>query len=399
MEELQDAIEDAQYVSAISSVEDGPRPVLPWEIPEVEELATWKESVMKKYEEKKKDDKDPIPPPTPFGFEWTLAQALGFFLFSAYLKESVGDHVKINFMEEVIRWKGTSGRFRAEKTSFIVDNYLAALPEGAIPPPTCEPILENEEQPPPDENGESEHKAEGAAAPAAPEKVTAPIVGPPKTEINEYDFSREPTSFEEDEIKEIIAHSADPTKTCIGVGGQVLKSILDKVDKLKKAPGYSTLSQGSLHDEMLEDEKDKGGEYIDIFETKKKKKKDKNGSSNEHKDDDKDKEERRSEKIIAKRSLRNMSLVSNSLPESLFDQAEVIVAETIREKHWAGFQASEHHAKLLNFLWFQDRTVVEEDFFVMRVLGRGGFGLVTGECPHSSLSVLQRNHFNHFFSQ
>jgi hypothetical protein len=33
MEELQDAIEDAQYLSAVSSVEDGPRPVLPWEIP------------------------------------------------------------------------------------------------------------------------------------------------------------------------------------------------------------------------------------------------------------------------------------------------------------------------------------------------------------------------------
>ena len=36
--------------------------------------------------------------------------------------------------------------------------------------------------------------------------------------------------------------------------------------------------------------------------------------------------------------------------------------------------------KLLNFLWFHDRTVVEEDFFIIRILGRGGFGLVHGEC-------------------
>lgn len=51
MEELQDAIEDAQYVSAISSVEDGPRPVLPWPDPEEEDLAAWKAKVLSKYEE------------------------------------------------------------------------------------------------------------------------------------------------------------------------------------------------------------------------------------------------------------------------------------------------------------------------------------------------------------
>lgn len=75
--------------------------------------------------------------------------------------------------------------------------------------------------------------------------------------------------------------------------------------------------------------------------------------------------------------MRTMSILSNELPGDLFDRAEILVAESVREKHWAGFQRSEYHAKMLNFLWFQDRTVVEEDFFVMRVLGRGGFGLVT----------------------
>jgi hypothetical protein len=78
--------------------------------------------------------------------------------------------------------------------------------------------------------------------------------------------------------------------------------------------------------------------------------------------------------------MRHLSLVSSTLPENLFDEAELVVADNIREKYWTGFQSSEHYAKLLNFLWFQDRTVVEEDFFVMRVLGRGGFGLVTGKC-------------------
>ena len=41
MEELQDAIEDAQYVNAIATQEDGPRPVLPWEKPTEEQLQEW----------------------------------------------------------------------------------------------------------------------------------------------------------------------------------------------------------------------------------------------------------------------------------------------------------------------------------------------------------------------
>lgn len=77
------------------------------------------------------------------------------------------------------------------------------------------------------------------------------------------------------------------------------------------------------------------------------------------------------------RSLRNLSLVSNELPQDLFDEAEAVVAASVKERHWEGFRRSPYHEKLLNFRWFQDRTVVEEDFFVMRVLGRGGFGLVT----------------------
>ena len=89
---------------------------------------------------------------------------------------------------------------------------------------------------------------------------------------------------------------------------------------------------------------------------------------------------RRQSSATMRSDMRNLSLVSSTLPENLFDEAELVVAHNIREKYWTGFQSSEHHAKLLNFLWFQDRTVVEEDFFVMRVLGRGGFGLVTGEC-------------------
>ena len=390
MEELQDAIEDAQYVNAISSVDDGPRPVLPWDIPEEEELASWKEGVIKNEAASSKQTKEGKQPaktqPTPFEFEWTLAHALGFFLFSAYLKDSVGEHVEINFMEEVLRWKGTRGRFRAEKTSFIVANYLSPLPEGSLPMPKLDSTASTSDSsadveqpavtpaapttapiPPaaggqiapevPEENGpasngeSSEHVEEGApsTSPQEPPPKKATPIGPPKTEIDEYDMAREPTKISAEEIQEIRTNNSDPTKNCIGVGGQVLDKILTRVDKLRKAPGYSSLPEIR---ESSEEQND--------------------GIPNEQPGQKK-------EEVKKQRSLRNLSLVSNELPENLFDEAEIIVAENVRERHWTGFQASEHHAKLLNFLWFQDRTVVEEDFFVMRVLGRGGFGLVTGE--------------------
>ena len=341
MEELQDAIEDAQYVSAISSVEDGPRPVLPWEVPEEEQLRAWREKIVRRHKEDEKPagGKGEAPSPAPFGFEWTLAHALGLFLFSAYVKEVSGDYVEMNFVEEVLRWKSTRGRYRAEKTSFILDNYLtpsaAAGGTGGAQTTEGKDAAAGEAAETAASNGSSAAPAEAAKAAAAS--------APKRSEIVEYDLLREPTHFTPDQVKEIRS-SADPTRTCVGVGGSVLDDLLRRSDKLRKSPGYGALPDGA------DPEKEKGDE------------RESSSSSS------------------LKRSLRNLSVISNGLPENLFDEAEVLVSENLREKHWSGFQQSEQHTKLLNFLWFQDRKVEEEDFFVMRVLGRGGFGLVTGAC-------------------
>jgi hypothetical protein len=66
------------------------------------------------------------------------------------------------------------------------------------------------------------------------------------------------------------------------------------------------------------------------------------------------------------------------LPNDLFDKAEALIMESLRREYWNDFLTSEQYAKLNMFLWNQYRPVVVDDFFVMRVLGRGGFGLVTG---------------------
>jgi hypothetical protein len=67
----------------------------------------------------------------------------------------------------------------------------------------------------------------------------------------------------------------------------------------------------------------------------------------------------------------------------LFDELELIVMEGLQQEYWNGFLTSKEYRKLLNFWWYRDRKVVEDDFFLMRVLGRGGFGLVHGKYSQS----------------
>jgi hypothetical protein len=68
------------------------------------------------------------------------------------------------------------------------------------------------------------------------------------------------------------------------------------------------------------------------------------------------------------------------LPTDMFDKAEYVVMESLRRQYWDGFVQSSYFTKMKHFLWYQDRKVQADDFFIMRVLGRGGFGLVTGTC-------------------
>lgn len=334
MEELQDAIEDAQYVNAIAAVGDGPRPVLPWEIPTEEQLSEWKAEARSKAAEGS---------PEPFTMDWTLSHALGFFLFSAYLKESCKEYVQINFIEEVLRWKLTQGRHRAEKTSFIIENYLSSQTSSSASSAPAEPLD------PPAEKSVDDPENGTANQQNTPKSAKLPDM----SQIEEHDLMFTPNEMPPEELQELCSESLDPScsKNCIGLKGPVLETIMDRVDKLKNAPDFESLrhiregfENGSL---AVDDDEEK----VDIVHKEKKPCRD--------------------------RSLRNLSVVANTLPSNLFDCAETVIVQNLRGKHWDGFQASEHNAKFLNFLWFQDRKVEEEDFFVMRVLGRGGFGLVT----------------------
>lgn len=320
MEELQDAIEDAQYVNAISTQEDGPRPVLPWETPTEEQLAEWETQC------KGKKDGSSGRYGKPLTYEWYLSSAIGFFLFSAYLKQDKDDYLRINFAEEVLRFRKLRGRPRIDKARFILSQYIQSPKQNF-------------------ENGEPEL--------------------PHKTEIDEYDLERRPPKLDmtDEDFQALCDQSIDSEKLfcCVGLKGPVrdeliasVQSSLDKAD-IQKAESVPSLSSSNTKD----------------------------GSDPKNRSLEGGKSEPLSMPAASSESMRDLTKRLRTdgvgdIPSDIFNKAESVVLESLRRDSWESFQESQWFTRLRNFIWYQDRRVVPEDFFVMRVLGRGGFGLVTG---------------------
>ncbi|KAF0696390.1 Aste57867_12856 [Aphanomyces stellatus] len=68
----------------------------------------------------------------------------------------------------------------------------------------------------------------------------------------------------------------------------------------------------------------------------------------------------------------------------LFDELEACVLSALESIHMEGFKASLFFKRLMHFLLLQQREIGEDDFSLLRVLGRGGFGMVNGAIKRST---------------
>lgn len=260
MEELHEAIEDAQYLRATSTL-DCLRPTVEWEIPSEKELSEWKQTKTKNISNGEENLGEPFSP------EWFTAQPIGFFLFAQFIKAVHDDYTRINFIEEVIRFRTMMPRHRREKAKKIVKYYLS---------PRTEATQER------------------------------------KKEIKEYDLSRTYNLVSIKEVKLLMQANmaCSSSKIMIEIDGPLIK----EAKKLSN-PVIKTEEGETQH----------------------------------------------------------------AIPEcDIFNELEAIVFEALKKKYWEEFLSSEDFNRCMNFLWFQDRRVVEDDFYKIRTLGRGGFGLVTG---------------------
>lgn len=313
MEELQDAIEDAQYVNAIATQEEGPRPVLSWEIPTEEQLSAWETRI--------EESKEPNGP-EPFKIDWCLQSAIGLFLFSAFLKDKCDDYLRINFIEEVIRWRKMKGKHCLDRAKKIIEIYLKPLPK---------------------------------------DRVTGEVILPDKSQIDEYDLARDvpQASMTDEEFNTLYSTSfvAKKSQNCLGVAGPILDEVYKTIESAEKTQ-LSRKRVSSTDDDDLNEGKERP-EQKEMPTTPLQKQKEKYTS--------------------LKQLTRSLREGDSDIPPGLFEIVDMVVTESLRREYWERFQESEEYKRLKNFLWFQDRPVVPDDFFTMRVLGRGGFGSVIGK--------------------
>lgn len=301
MEELQDAIEDAQYVNAIATQDDGPRPVLAWEKPSELQVQQW-------IHEKKPQLDD---------MEWVLSHALGYFLFSQFIKKY--EYVRMNFCEDVLRLLSLPDKARGTAASSIVKMYLL----------------------PPTPNSAANRS---------------------NSEITETDLARSLPRNEKsrEEVQKLLDMNMDwpeRTESMVGLKGTMLK---DARECLERLPGQATTTRDYAGETSTSSSTGINGVYAVSSSARK----DLAYASSVH-------------ELGQRRWKQNNFEISPG--EKLLINTESLVMESLRRDYWDGFRASELFINFRNFLWYQDRRVIPEDFFTMRVLGRGGFGLVYGE--------------------
>ncbi|RLN80467.1 hypothetical protein BBJ28_00001321, partial [Nothophytophthora sp. Chile5] len=89
----------------------------------------------------------------------------------------------------------------------------------------------------------------------------------------------------------------------------------------------------------------------------------------------------------SQRSQRRLSTESKACSPTLFDELEACVLCSLEQFHLKDFRSSAFHRRLIAFLFLQKRRVSEDDFTVLRILGRGGFGMVNGCIKRTSASL------------
>lgn len=341
MEELADAIEDAQYVNAIASQDEGPRPVIRWETPDTDELERWEASLKATAATSSA---------RPLNFEWTCQNPIGYFLFSSFVKDRAAteenDFPRMNFCEEVLRYRAIkSKQGRLEKLGSIAKDFLGF-------------------------QSQSKTFTETTAESTGDEQTTQYYqwILPPRTEIDETNLCRSPDmAGVDDETLRAFCDFPIKSESCIGLKGQVRQDILKVVEE-----GAALLRWKSK--EVLVEEYRRHKAQSQRF------------SPNQT-------------QSTLPRSESTSTLITSqtsSHPDAmtsfLLDKAEAVIMESLKRTHWDKFVQSPEWLRCRQLLWYQDRPVIADDFFIMRVLGRGGFGLVNGTflARHLALSPKPR---------
>lgn len=424
--EFWDVLEDSQYLDAVASVRDGPKPLCKWEIPTTEQLEEWEGRVnarkTRTTERQSAEDEEDHLSVKPLTLDWYASCPIGFFFFSAFVKdqhdldvkvgttsntgqepqpksadgppESRSDtpshpatktstqtdklaYIRMNFLEDLIRFqkivKSNSTDMRPSQVKLLGEmllEYVEApkqektrgntiLPkmtqirESDICMPRCNPQRRAGFQTPAEMEAfiSMNHGKEQAAT--TTEKANNNLVGLKGPLLEDFtealqEWIAATTTFHRSGSEPNLQTSRQPKKENNGAVPVTEDLVAGATNATHSVPVVAASAAKDSQPHVLK-----------------------------HRKTDLDS---RSHHQSSSNRNRGSLLVAIGLLFKVIHKVEILIYESLKRDYDTKFQAgSSQYLRMRNFLWYQDRRVVHEDFYIMRVLGRGGFGLVSGK--------------------
>ncbi|ETW04788.1 AGC/GRK/BARK protein kinase, variant 1 [Aphanomyces invadans] len=286
MDELQDAIQDAQYIGAMA--DPRPRPTVPFHQPSPQELTEFTENVASHHW------------PT---MESYLSQPLGLYLFRRYCEAEAHGIEKLCFLQDVYAYRRIpQHNRRVLKAKAIYATYIhpqTATTLSSTDPPTAPPTTTS--------------PGVGAAPSATIALKTHPLLASTKNPGDTNYAWKQESSISMTTARELYC-TFKCEAALLGVRGDLTEDIGKQLEDANLLSGSAT----------------------------------------------------------------------STLPLTLFDELEACVVSALEHHQMEGFKASAFFKRFMHFLLIQQREIGEDDFSLLRVLGRGGFGMVNGAIKRST---------------
>lgn len=410
-EELNNAEENAEYLGAIKT--DGKKSsTKAWEWPTPEELKSFHETLKSKSPEKLSN-------------AYICSGSLGFYMYTDYIQQC-GDGVKASFLVEVAVYRNAVPSSRLSIAMRILDEFLSQLPLSNnlnIVDPTLarNPTKTTSMTFPDKEVVWSDFLSLGGSVDNPlgiygypPEIVRAAIfqasngnfcgLQPIVEDLEKSNIMKKspPQISKRNSLQILISHvapnssksslttSAKPisrrnssvTEANIKGGGGLLHnakvspndkvattwpSLSSKGSQQSPGGGHLTDNSTSMSSSKVAPQQHPNSSSKDLQQS--------DGLTSDVATSDKMKHRNSSPIFVDSSATRAPSSI---LPPDLFDLMERIVFEQLKEQHFTSFLAASQFHDYLQYCQISTRPVTPEDFTLMRTLGRGGFGIVSG---------------------
>lgn len=371
MDELHDAIQDAQYIGAVTNAHRGPSAA--FYNPTQSELAQFV------------DKQERALGANWLGLENLLDLPLGFYFFRRFCEAEQHGVNKLDFLVEVTKFRATStaeGRAALARDIFdrfccansSADDAKAASGEGAVCSPsggdgmnglTNHPLSPNSPAITASTSSPGDDKYSSAIGGSGASTPTRSFSLGNLDDLNVATITTRGVVFwRKDPNRLAMANAAEIYRAStsdlspIGVAGEVVRRIASALKRKYPASGGSLSRAGSSSPtrESNSSNLDHVGSSSTLGGSGS------GGRSNSFSD-------------------------SKLCPIALFDELEACVLCSLEQLHLQDFRSSIFHKRLVVFLYLQTRRVSEDDFTVLRILGRGGFGMVNGCIKRTSASL------------